>query len=48
MDRVNEQEIATLEEFVAELQSELDALDRCIDIFSNAEISGDMLAAMDA
>jgi len=32
---------------MAELMSELDSIDRVIDVFANAEISGDMMASLD-
>ncbi len=38
---------AAYEDYVAELEAELDALDRCIELFATADVSDDMLARMD-
>jgi hypothetical protein len=39
--------VASYEDLMAELMSEMDSVDRVIDVFSNADLSADMMAAVD-
>ncbi len=38
---------AAYEDYVAELEAELDAIDRCIEVFATADVDDDMLDRMD-